>query len=476
MASREDRPSFFQSLHTEEYAPPPPSEETKRAVRRSRELAEKALSRGAQRFWSERLGTAAGLIALNEEFGAEFYAVPRAATEDLGAVNEALGGDQVVIDIQTHYLSDRPDASVSSPYLQQMFRAMMPSWWKGLDGVGPYNFAEYLRCVFVESETAVAVLTSGPGRDSHRQLFNEEMAGTRRLLDELAPRKRLLNHAVVHATAPEELELMSEWVQQLSPAGWKVYTMGEANWRNAQAGDARERRPLSGSYLEGSGWMLDDEKSGILFLDRVRELARTGGPKIVCAHKGISGLADTGSPRDVGPAAAAYPDLDFVIYHSGYELGPEEEGAYSEDEADVGSNRLVKSLRESDIAPGHNVYAELGTTWFWLVRRPREAAHVLGKLLLAVGEDNILWGTDSIYYGPTQQLVDAFRAFQIPLEMQQEFGYPAMTDQVKDKILSANAARVYGIDLNEARRNAENDDLAWIKEGFDYYTRRGNPV
>jgi predicted TIM-barrel fold metal-dependent hydrolase len=101
---------------------------------------------------------------------------------------------------------------------------------------------------------------------------------------------------------------------------------------------------------------------------------------------------------------------------------------------------------------------------------------VLGKLLLAVGEDNIIWGTDSIYYGPTQQLVDAFRAFQIPLEMQQEFGYPAMTDQVKDKILSTNAARVYGIDLNEARRNFENDDLAWIKEGFEYYTRQGNPV
>lgn len=28
---------------------------------------------------------------------------------------------------------------------------------------------------------------------------------------------------------------------------------------------------------------------------------------------------------------------------------------------------------------------------------PLEAAHVLGKLLLAVGEDRILWGTDSVW-------------------------------------------------------------------------------
>jgi hypothetical protein len=60
--------------------------------------------------------------------------------------------------------------------------------------------------------------------------------------------------------------------------------------------------------------------------------------------------------------------------------------------------------------------------------------------------------------------------------MQEEFGYPAMTDTVKEKVLSANAARVYGIDLDEARRNAENDDLAWIKDAVEYYQQRGSPV
>jgi hypothetical protein len=221
--------------------------------------------------------------------------------------------------------------------------------------------------------------------------------------------------------------------------------------------------------------MLDDDVLGHQFLDRVAELARVGGPRIICAHKGISGLVDTGSPRDIGPAAAAHPDLQFVVYHSGYELTEREEGPYTEADADVGTNRLVDTLRANAIGPGGNVFAELGSTWFLAASRPREAAHILGKLILAVGEDNILWGTDSIWYGPTQQLIDAFRAFQIPVEMQEEFGYPALTNAVKDKILSRNAARVYGIDLDEARKNAENDDLAWVKDAFDHYRRHGSP-
>ena len=42
--------------------------------------------------------------------------------------------------------------------------------------------------------------------------------------------------------------------------------------------------------------------------------------------------------------------------------------------------------------------------------RPRTA---IGKLLKHVGEDNVLWGTDSIWYGSPQDQIQAFRTFQI---------------------------------------------------------------
>jgi hypothetical protein len=97
------------------------------------------------------------------------------------------------------------------------------------------------------------------------------------------------------------------------------------------------------------------------------------------------------------------------------------------------------------------VYAELGSTWYLVLRRPEVAAHVLGTLLQAVGEDRILWGTDSVWYGPPQFLIDAFRAFHIPERFQAEFGYPPLTARAKRKILGENAALLYGIDADLAR-------------------------
>ena len=61
------------------------------------------------------------------------------------------------------------------------------------------------------------------------------------------------------------------------------------------------------------------------------------------------------------------------------------------------------------------------------MRDPDEAAHVLGKLLERVGDDRVLWGTDSIWYGSPQNQIEAFRNFQISNEFQDTFGYPELT-------------------------------------------------
>ena len=472
MRIRRDLPTFLQSLHTDEFAPRPASDVVQRAVLHAQALAEQSAAGDRDGFWAGRHGTAAGLIAVNEQFDAEFYAVPKEAVEDPEAADEVLGGDETVIDVQTHYVADRDQQTAI--HLPALYRNTMPSWWSGLDGHDSYSFAEYLRCVFLETENAVAVLSSSPGVQEHVQLYNGELAATRRLFEELGQRNRLLNHSVVDPTKPKSLESMDEWMVECAPVAWKVYTMGEPNldpsaWQSALGW----RDTMPGKWHKG--WMLDDDDIGQQFLERVEELAAAGGPRIICAHKGISGLIDTGSPADIGPAAAAHPDIAFVAYHSGYEITEAEEGPFTEETADVGTNRMVKTLRDAHVAPGSNVYAELGSTWFLASTRPREAAHVLGKMLLAVGEDRVLWGTDGIWYGPTQQLIDSFRAFQIPVEMQEEFGYPALTPAVKDKILSRNAARLYGIDLAEARRNLENDDLAWLREAMEHYRQHGSP-
>lgn len=456
-------PTFLGLLATDEFVPAPYSHEAVQAVRRvqerTRAVAER-LGLDPRAYSGSRYGTAAGLLALNEAYSGAFYVLPPDAVIDGDAAAEAFGGREPVIDVQTHYLADRAPLAQTNAALLDLYRSLAPEWWTGLDNIAVLNFAEYLRCIFLESETAVAVLTSGPGTGPDRMLFNNEMAGTRVLLEDLGASGRVLNHAVVHPTLDGEFERMELWRDKYSPAGWKVYTLGE----HAEVG----------GWKEGSGWQLDDERVGIPFLERAAAL----GVPLVCCHKGLSRLIEAGSPRDVGPAAAEFPELKFLVYHSGYEMpvsGEVEEGPYTDETADIGTNRLITSLRRSGIAPGSNVYAELGTTWFCMIRRPREAAHVLGKLLLAVGEDNLIWGTDGIWYGPSQPAIDAFRAFQIPDDIREQFGYPALTSAIKDKILTHNGARLYGIDLDHVRQLQVADELFWIREALAEYAKFGTP-
>jgi hypothetical protein len=65
------------------------------------------------------------------------------------------------------------------------------------------------------------------------------------------------------------------------------------------------------------------------------------------------------------------------------------------------------------------------------MRDPDAAAHGLGKLLKHVGEDNVLWGTDSIWYGSPQDQIQAFRTFQISDEFADKFGYPKITPAIR---------------------------------------------
>ena len=107
-----------------------------------------------------------------------------------------------------------------------------------------------------------------------------------------------------------------------------------------------------------------------------------------------------------------------------------------------GVNSLISSLRASGIAPNQNVYASLDEVWAHVMTRPVEAAHVIGKLLRYVGEDNVLWGTTSLFYGSPSPQLSAFRAFQIPEALRNQYGYPELTDERKAKILGINAARL----------------------------------
>jgi hypothetical protein len=224
----------------------------------------------------------------------------------------------------------------------------------------------------------------------------------------------------------------------------------------------------------GGGFWLDDEV-GRRFIEKGLELDRS----VFMVKKGmpLNGFSPVyTSPRDVGVVAAVYPTARFIVLQSAFEHGLENgessrpnkldptqdagwgpgvglwpEGPYDELDREVlakfplerGVNSLVSTLREHGIGPNQNVYASLDGVWAELMGRPVEAAHVLGKLLRHVGEDNVLWGTQSLWYGGPRPQLEAFRDFEIPLELREQYGYPELTDERKAKILGLNAARVF---------------------------------
>lgn len=151
------------------------------------------------------------------------------------------------------------------------------------------------------------------------------------------------------------------------------------------------------------------------------------------------------------------------MYHSGFEASGPLEGPYTTATAHQGVNRLITAMRRHGVGPNQNVYAELGSTWWTIMRDPTQAAHVLGKLLRYVGEDNVLWGTDCIFYGAPQDQIQTFRSFEISSEFQERFGYPELTRERKAKVLGLNGARVYGIEPKARRCEFTRRDLEEIR-------------
>ena len=101
--------------------------------------------------------------------------------------------------------------------------------------------------------------------------------------------------------------------------------------------------------------------------------------------------------------------------------------------------------------------------------QPLITGHILGQILEAFGEDHVVWGTDSIWWGTPQWQIEALRRFQIPKELQDKFGYKPLTNQIKDKIFGLNAAKVYGVDVAAKRKAIPADYLSKLKTAYRWH-------
>lgn len=454
-----------------EFLPVPHTPTVAEAIRRTHALADanaRRLGMSRRRFLSGSMGTAATLLMLaacsKEEAASRgrapggTYDLPPDTTLDEDAAVDALGGDEFVFDVQTHYVN-QDLALPGGDWTAAFPHAACPEGAADDDPRACFTVDAYFREVFGRSDTSMAILSALPA-PALGGLAPDDMVHAVDVATRLGCDERVLIHggAYPHRGPIEPALLAMSDVRDRYPiAAWKIYTM----------------TPTADHF-----WFDDHDPSrpqiGQRFIDHVRDV----GPPILCTHKGISGIVgsspELASPVDIGPAAARNPDVSFVVYHSGFEPQGGGTGPYDPaDPAPQGVDRLIRSLADAGIGPNENVYAELGGTWWFLMRDPTAAAHVLGKLLRYVGEDRVVWGTDSIWFGTPQDQIQALRAFQISAELQERHGYPALTPELKAKIFGLTSAALYGVEPLPGRCDVSPTELEAIRAALPPATTYG---
>jgi hypothetical protein len=360
-------------------------------------------------------GAASTLLAFNAANAAlgrtgGFFELEQVAAVDPGVALNRLGGDEFVFDVQGHFVGQH-----------------------GLGQTGLGGAEQFIKDIFLDSDTDMMVLSFIPSRREKELLTIQEADEVRRIIDEMEGTHRLLIHGRVNPNQEGDLEAMDELAEKWGVSAWKCYTQ----WGP-----------------DGRGFFLHDEDTGLRMIEKARAL----GVKNICVHKGLPfgrrsykhSLAS-----EIGIVAKMFPDVNFLVYHSGFVAG-QPEGPYDSNRGE-GIDELIRSVEENGIPRNSNVYAELGSTWRYSMRDPDTAAHIIGKLVKHIGEKNVLYGSDCIWYGSPQDQIQAFRTLQISDEFQERYDYPKMTSELRARIFGLNATRPYGVNVDEVLKRARHD-------------------
>lgn len=404
------------------------------------------LGRSRRGFLKTSCGAATALLAINQVNAAAgkaggFFDLPEEAAFETELAKASLEGEEFIFDVQGHYVDPNGRWLDQIPEFARPFASMPKADCDANYGGDPMSYLdclgpdEFVKDVFMDSDTDMMVLSFVPSAPDAEPVTIESADAVRRIVDEMEGTHRLMLHGRVNPNQDGDVARMESLARDWNVSAWKTYTQ----------------------FGPGGGYWLSDDV-GLEFIERARDL----GVKVICVHKGLP-LSDEAyeysTCRDIGVVARQYPDVAFIVYHSGYVAGKTER-AFEPGAGRDGVDTLIQSLADNGIQPGGNVYAELGSTWRYLMREPDDAAHVLGKLLKHVGEENVLWGTDSIWYGSPQDQIQAFRTFQIAPELRERHGYPEITPEIRAKVFGLNATVPYGISAEEVKLRARADRIA----------------
>jgi len=240
-------------------------------------------------------GMAAAFCAMNTVFGPCFVVdEAEAADPDASAERARSLSGQFVFDVQLHFVRDEY-AWEGLLALRRYAQNFNPALKKEETTLNKFKFENFVREVFVESETTLGLLSGAPSDKPERWfLTNDEIADARTIINSLAGTKRLYSHAIITPGQPGWLDEIDRAADQLNPDSWKGYTIGD---------------PLAPSHYP---WRLDDET--VVYPAYQKML--NAGINTVCIHKGLlppdyeQSFSDTwryAMVDDIGKAAKDWP-------------------------------------------------------------------------------------------------------------------------------------------------------------------------
>jgi uncharacterized protein len=455
-----------QIVSSEEYLPVPQTKPQREVEARLKAMSDELAKRqglSRRRFFQTAAGMAASFVAMNQVFGHLFDAsVAEAATPDLANERAAGLSGQYVIDGHTHFLRD--DTRLNG--FVAMRNAVGKTGWnkqlseEGEQTIDNLKYGNYVKEVYMDSDTKVALLSNSPSEVPEDWFIpQEQVFQTRERVNKEAGTRRMLAHFTFTPGWPGWLDKVDEAVERFKPDSWKGYTVGDNTHKD------KANHP----------WHADDEKLMYPFYEKI---AKTG-IKNVCIHKGLfapgvekqfPNLRPYADVSDIGKAAKDWPQLNFLVYHSGYRWvgGNPSDGMAEFDQ--TGRSSWTSDLADIPEKYGvNNVYGDLGQLFAWTaVAEPRLAAALMGTLVKGLGPERVLWGTDAVWTGAPQWQIEGLRRLEIPEDMQKKYGFKPLgpaDGTLKTAVFSGNSARLYGLE-----RHAElyhQDRFAALKADYE---------
>jgi uncharacterized protein len=449
-------------VSNEEFAPLPQTRDqvlVESAVSALSRQAAKQLGMTRRDFLRTSGGTAAALLAMNSVFD-RFFEVFDSELFEPSAFAEQQGSPYFIFDVQTHYVSshydptdaeDKRQGAVSKSGLLSLRRrireaGLNPKLAGDHGTIDDLSWQNFVKEVFLDSETSIGLISTPPGPYPQEAVVPpSEMAHIRDEVNRVAGSQRMLAHGLATPQlGPADLEFMAMQAETLKVEAWKCYT---------------------GSCPKGfeHGWWMDDERIAYPMLEQARKL----NVRRVCVHKGLplGPVPDYNHPKDLIKAAKDFPDIDFLVYHSGLRSAASVDDVFTKTGEIPWTTEFCRMKKAEPKI--QNISMELGSTFGQLVTtHPLICAHLLGQIIEAFGMDHVLWGTDSIWYGTPQWQVEAFRRFQIPDQLVEKHRYEPLTRDVKERIFGLNAARLFGVDVTAKRTEVPKDYLGKIRMSY----------